>query len=147
MMLCAASEQCTPELRAKLAKWEINATDADRIMRRLVKERFVDDRRFARAYALDKMRFSGWGRYKIMSGMIAKRLPREVISHGIEAIDPGEYARKAEAVMRAKARGIREGNTYEGRTRLFRFAASRGFETDLAARIIRSKNLWEDEIF
>lgn len=143
--LCARSEQCSPELRKKLAGWMINAADSERIMESLVKHRFVDDARFARAYTADKLRFSGWGRYKIMRGLMAKRLGRDIIETALATINMEEYTSVARRVLIVKARSIKEGNTYEGRTKLFRFGASRGFETEMIARLIRAENLWEPE--
>ena len=130
-------------MRKKLIAWQIPSTDAERILDSLVDDRFVDDRRFARAFAADKMRFSGWGRYKIMRGLMAKRIDRATIDQALDALDVDEYASTARRVLISKARAIAEGNTYEGRTKLFRFGASRGFETDLIARLIRAENLWE----
>lgn len=140
--LCARSEQCSPDLRKKLSGWTITSADADRIMESLVKHRFVDDARFARAYTADKLRFSGWGRYKIMRGLMTKRLGREIIETALATIDMEEYTSVARRVLIVKARAIKEGNTYEGRTKLFRFGASRGFETELIARLIRTEDLW-----
>ncbi len=142
--LCARSEQCSDDMRRKLANWMIPAPDADKIIARLKKERFIDDARFARAYARDKLLYSGWGQYKIMKGLMMKRIPRDLIDDAIDTLDPNEITETAERVLRSKARSIKEGNTYEGRTKLFRFGASRGFDTKLLSNLIRHHNLWAE---
>ena len=141
--LCARSEQCSADLRRKLNNWLITPDKADKIMTSLVKGRFVDDRRFARAYAHDKLLYSGWGEYKISRGLYMKRIPRDIIEEAIAALEPEEIESVARRVLRSKARSIKEGNSYEGRTKLFRHGASRGFSASLIASIIRSENLWE----
>ena len=143
--LCSRSEQSTADVLKKMAAWLLPPDARRDILRRLYDDRFVDDRRFARAYARDKMLFSGWGRYKIRLGLVKKRIPRDLADEALASLDPKEYEETALRVLRAKARGIREGNTYEGRTKLFRSAAQRGFETDLLSRLIRTAPIWESE--
>lgn len=144
-LLCSRSEQCSGDLMKKLVAWQVPSREASEIMRRLREGRFVDDGRFARAYARDKMLFSGWGRYKIMRGLMVKRVEHQLIEEAIGELDAGEYEATALRVLRAKARTIKEGNTYEGRTKLFRAGASRGFETELLSRLIRKGDIWEPE--
>lgn len=143
--LCAASEQCTADIVRKLSAWMVADVDARAIIRFLHDNAFVDDDRFARAYTHDKVRFARWGRYKIIRGLMAKRLPRAVIDRAVATIDPEEYREVLLALLRAKAPTIAQGNTFEGRTRLFRFAASRGFETELIARMIKTEQIWPSE--
>lgn len=143
--LCARSEQCTFELRQKLSRWSIPPTEAAQIIEALVQRRYADDSRYASAYVRDKYRFARWGRRKIANGLYTKRIPREIIGQALDRdIDSDEYADILRDLLHAKARSITEGNTYAGRTRLFRFAASRGFETELIVKCIRSEaaSLW-----
>lgn len=135
--LCARCEQCTPDLRKKMATWGLSAADSDRVIRKLKEMNFVDDSRFARAYAHDKLIFSGWGRNKILQGLWAKRLSRADIDQSLDEIDDEEYESVVERVIRAKIRTSKEGiSTYEARLKILRFAMQRGFEARLASRII-----------
>ncbi len=74
----------------------------------------------------------------------AKRIDRDVVEAALEEIDDSSYRDVLVGLLKAKARLIAEGNTFEGRTKLFRFAASRGFESDLISQVIRSENLWPE---
>lgn len=135
--LCAKCEQCTPELRKKLASWGIFLSDADKIIRKLEEMRFVDDARFARAYAHDKLAYSGWGRNKIIQGLWAKRLDRECIDASMDDIDDEEYEDVCTRVIRSKIRLSKDGlSTYESKMKILRHAVQRGFEARLAGRII-----------
>lgn len=141
--LCSRSEQSSGEIRARLARWNISARATEEIMKELIGRRFVDDRRFATAFARDKLRFSGWGRRKIMLHLYKKRVDREIISEALEALDQQEYELTARRILLQKAATLDDADSYEGRTKLYRFAASRGFETDLIAAILRRKRLPE----
>lgn len=141
--LCARAEHCSSEIMSKLASWKIGAEDSVAIIETLMRDKFVDDGRFACAYATDKMRFGGWGRYKIVRGLMAKRICRQYIDDAIECLDSEEYKQVCRRVLITKAMSVKEGNTREGKTKLFRSGAARGFEPALVASLIRSENLWE----
>jgi len=135
--LCAKCEQCTYDLRRKMASWGLGASDIDRAIRRLEEMDFVDDARYARAYAHDKLVFSGWGRNKIIQGLWAKRISRDDMQQSLDNIDVEEYKFVAERVIRAKIRALKESiTTYEAKLKVLKFAVQRGFEARLASGII-----------
>ncbi len=137
--LCARSEQSTGEAARKLAGWGIAAQDAAKIIASLVQRRYIDDRRYCHAFVKDKFRFARWGKRKIYAALSIKRVDRTLISEALDEIDGDEYYASLCEIIAAKARSMTDADTYEGRTRLFRFAASRGFEPDLVARAIRAR--------
>ena len=63
--ICSKKEHCSWEIQEKLVKWEIPEKEIDRIMTFLHQHRFIDDARYAQAYAEDKFRFNHWGKQKI----------------------------------------------------------------------------------
>ncbi len=141
--LCSRSEHCTAELMTKLTAWCLTPSQAKTIVDSLKRDRFVDNSRFARAYAADKMRFGGWGKFKIIKGLMVKHIERDDIDAAIDSLDSDEYRATCRRVLIAKARAVKEGNTPQGRTKLLRHAASRGFEPSLVIQLIRAENLWE----
>lgn len=140
--LCAQSEQCSMDLRQKLYRWEISASDSEKILKHLTDLRFVDDARFAVAYCRDKCRFNHWGKIKIAYGLRSKHISSQHIQEALNAIDDDEYLQILENVVRVKAKSIKDVDTYEGRTKLFRYVASRGFEIDLISDIIKNRDRW-----
>lgn len=135
--LCDKCEQCSPDIIRKLTTWGISASDTAKIIDRLRQTRYLDDMRFARAYAHDKMAYSGWGRNKILQGLWAKRLGREYIEASCDELDEEEYNDIARRVIRSKVRTLPEGlSTYENRMKLMRFGVQRGFEARLISQII-----------
>lgn len=140
--LCAQSEQCSMDLRQKLYRWGIASSDGEKILRRLIVTRFVDDSRFAIAYCRDKYRFNKWGRAKIMYGLRSKQISSNDIKEALNSIDETEYKAILEGVIKSKARTIKDVDTYEGRTRLFRYAVSRGYESALITQVIKDRSRW-----
>lgn len=142
--LCSRSEHSEGELREKMWHWSLPTEQASIIIDRLREDKFVDDRRFASAYCRQKLYFSHWGKKKIALSLAAKRVDRAIISETLAEIDSVDYQDILLATMRTRARQIKEGNTYEGRTRLYRAMLSRGFESQLIGMMIRNpeSGLW-----
>ena len=127
--LCERCEQCTPDLREKMTRWGVNPSDSRKVIEELERLRFVDDERFARAYAHDKVCFSGWGRYKVIRGLIAKRLPRDIVDIAMDGIEEDEYISVLRRIIAAKIRILgNEAPSYEEKMKIIRHAMQRGFE-------------------
>lgn len=135
--MCARSEHCEYELREKLRGWNVTPSDADAILASMRKARFYDDERFAEAFVRDKLLYNRWGKRRISIGLRSKRIDSNIIEDSLATIDDDEYEDILRNLLKAKARTIKEGNTYEGRTKLYRFALARGFESSLISNLIR----------
>lgn len=136
--LCSRAEHSTGELTDRMHRWGISASDAEKIIVSLTRNRFVDDRRFAKAYVTDKIKFARWGKRKIYQGLRMKKIDSSIISETLAEIDDSLYISILESLLRAKIALCPELlESYEGRTRLFRFAASRGFEPQICSKILR----------
>ena len=129
-------------MRQKLYRWGLASNDIDEVITKLIESRFVDDARFAMAYCRDKYRFNKWGRRKIVYGLHMKQISTHNIQAAIQAIDEEEYIKILVELIKSKAKMIVDADTYEGRTRLYRFALSRGYESELVAKIIKDKSQW-----
>lgn len=141
---CAISEQCTYDLQQKLYRWNIAKPVADKIITRLVDNRFVDDQRYAMAYTREKYLFSKWGRHKIATGLYAKRIPKNIIDDSLDSIDNRQYALIAFKVIAGKLRMLpNDMPRFDKKQRLLRFGISRGYETSLIIKILESNRLWK----
>lgn len=138
--LCDRGEYCTGELREKMRKWGIAETDQTKIIRLLEDAGLVDDARFARAFAHTKAMTSHWGRVKIKLHLIKKKLDGAIIRDALDSIDLEEYVQTLRDVLAAKARTLgEEADTFEGRTKIFRYAVGKGYEPALVAQLIRNR--------
>lgn len=136
--MCDRCEQCTPDLLEKMNRWGVSSRDAQRVIEELEDMRYVDDHRFVRAYAHDKVCFSGWGRYKVVRGLMAKRLSRQLIDEAMEGVEEEEYEDVTRRVTAAKLRQMRtDAIDYETKVKVLRHVLQRGFEMDVARRALR----------
>ena len=125
---CSVSEQCLSDIETKLAKYDLTEEEKTRIVRHLVEEKYVDDRRYAEAFVRDKYRFNKWGRIKIAQGLRMKGIDKEPIDTAMEAIDEQEYIEILRDLIKSKRRSTKGKNDYEINGKLIRFATGRGFE-------------------
>ena len=125
---CSVSEQCLSDIEAKLSRYDLTEEERTRILRHLVEEKYVDDRRYAEAYVKDKYRFNKWGRIKIAQGLRMKGIDNETIKSAMEAIEEEEYQEILRDLIKAKRRSTRGASEYEINGKLIRFATGRGFE-------------------
>lgn len=133
--LCSRSEQAEHDIRMKLRGWGINDTDSDKIVSRLVEGRYLDEGRYARAFVRDKFRFGGWGRLKIAYALRQKHVSADVIDEAMNEIDPVDYEKTLEKLMKSKYRTVMSRDRIKAKTALMRFAVQRGFESDLIVRV------------
>lgn len=143
--LCARAEHCTSEMRRKLYDWGINRDDAEKIVSHLIRNRYVDDCRFARAYVKDKLIFGKWGRNKIKQGLIAKRITSEIIVDALDEIDEQQYMEILEHILNVKINSISDTDAYTRKMKLLRFAVSRGFEAGLVVELLNAGDLCQTD--
>ena len=136
--LCSGSEHCTSQIMEKLSLWNVSPQDAYDIMDYLVKEKYIDNSRFARAYCHDKFCYNHWGRIKIRQMLRHLRLGDEEIEEGMETIDEEDYLDAFNDVLRAKDRTLKDKDKYLRKAKLVRHLLSRGFETELAISAVDS---------
>lgn len=124
---CSRRECCSADVRAKALKaLEGDGARAAEVLDALVADGYVNDLRYATAYARDKAHLGGWGPVKIRFALAGKGIAREVIESALAEVDPDASAGKLESLLAAKARTL-EGDP-QARLKLIRFALSRGYE-------------------
>lgn len=139
---CARREYCRTDVRQKALKaLEGDVAGAETVVASLVADRFVDDLRYASAFAREKASLTGWGPVKISYALSAKGIDRDTIRQALEEIDGAAADRKMETVLRAKWKTLAEDP--EGKLKLLKFGLGRGYEynalQDLVKRIAKGE--------
>ena len=129
--LCAQAEHCEQEMRDKMKRWEIDETAQNRIIDRLVKERYIDNERYARAFVKDKIRYNKWGRRKVQQALWMKRIDNDIQQRVLDEIDDKEYLDVLRPLLKQKRKSTKAANDYELNQKLVRFALGRGFSFDI----------------
>ena len=133
MRMCARSERSSGDALRLMKRWGVSDEDAHKVLVRLQTERFIDDARYAEAFVRDKLNLSGWGAYKIKMALRTKGVSKDIIEEVVAPmIAETDMAERLEDIMRRRMRTLKYTSAYDAKTKLIRFAASRGYEIDEA---------------
>ena len=134
-MQCSKREYCSSDIfRKAMTAFEGDRAQAQRLLDSLLEDRFVDDLRYATAFAREKSRLSGWGPAKISYTLVGKGIPRSVVAEALKEIDESEADRKMRSVLETKYKTL-AGDPQE-KFKLLKFGLTRGYEYDKIAPVV-----------
>ena len=136
---CTLCERCINEVSAKLTAWGIPHDEQQKIIARLIEEKFIDEERYCRAFVNDKVKFNRWGRIKITAALREKHLPQEHIKEALENIDEESYLQALKETIDIKRRELKGKDDFATQQKIIRHAASRGYEPALILSTIKYK--------
>ncbi len=134
--LCSRSEKCVSDIRKKLADWEVPAAEAPEIIASLQAGGFVDEQRYAKAFARDKSRLARWGLLKISNALKNKQINDAVIKTALEEIDPSTAHDNLVHLLRQKKQSLKPAPPEAQKVKLLRFALSRGYSYEEARGVV-----------
>ena len=145
--LCARAEHSSGEMLEKMRRWQLPDDARERVLDRLIDEKFVDDERFARLFVREKIRFDRWGRRKIEQALYAKGVDQDISAAVLDEVDDEEWTEALRPLLASKRRTVKGANDYERNGKLIRFAMSRGFGMDIIRRCMDVSDNDEEDIF
>ena len=135
--LCSRREYCVADVLKKATDGlEGDRAAAQEVVDVLVKEKYVDDLRYASAFARDKSAIQGWGEVKIRYMLSAKGVPRDVIDKALEEIDQDKADSRLEKLLQNKLKSLKDDP--QCRLKLLRFALGRGYSYDEVNDVVNS---------
>ena len=131
MALCSRREYCITDIRSNLESWEIDDNGIILIINSLIGDNFINEDRFAAAFVKDKFNYNRWGKVKITAHLRSKKIPSQVITEALEAIDDETYLKVIKDLIAVHRRSVRARNNYELKAKLLRYGLSKGFESSI----------------
>ncbi len=127
--LCARREYSSSDIYKKALKLsEDNRELADEVLVYLHDNKFVDDERYALAYAREKALISAWGKKKIAYYLSHKGIERDIIDSALSQIDSSKSEKLFLKLLSNKYRSVSKYKDWK--QRLLRFSISRGYSYD-----------------
>lgn len=133
---CSRAERCESDVRKKLVAWELEDSVVKRIIERLKKEKFLDDARFCRSFVNDKLKFNKWGKTKIVFELKKRNISASIYNPILEELSGDQFEEQLIHILSVKAKSVKGKTEYERKTKLIRFALSRGFSMDMTIRCV-----------
>lgn len=134
--LCSRQEKCTADIQKKTRQWGLSATDTEEVVQQLREEGYINDERYARAFARDKFRFNKWGRIRIEYELRMRRIPTGVIQQALAEIDETGYTEMIKSEITKKQESLKKETGIQKKAKIIRFAEQRGYEQDLIREIL-----------
>jgi len=138
---CAYQERSQQEVRDKIYEWGLWPDAVENIISQLIGDNFLNEERFAKAYAQGKFRQKGWGKIKIKQGLKLKKVPEVLIKKALLMIPDDDYLKTLEDTIAKKDRTLSEKNPLKRRFKIQQHAFSRGFENDLILFVLKASDL------
>lgn len=130
MRLCSRAERSSGDALRLMHTWGVEESARRGVLRRLIDDRYIDDRRYAEAYTREKSQLSGWGTRKIALHLKQKGIAQPIIDDVLATLDSAQCSEQLARKLRRKLPSVRSKSVYELRQKLLRYALSLGFDGD-----------------
>ncbi|MBX2817259.1 MAG: RecX family transcriptional regulator [Saprospiraceae bacterium] len=128
---CAYQERCQKEVRSKLIALKVYGDDLEEIMAELISSGFLNEGRFAEAYARGKFKNNKWGMQKIRRELKWRNISAYDIDHALASIPEDVYHACLRKLLRAKYQSLRIDDPWQKKQRTVRYAQNKGYELPL----------------
>ena len=133
---CSRSERCIWDVCRKMDEWEIPVDRKNQIIQQLLKEKFLDEERYCKAFVHDKTKYNRWGINKIRFELKKKQIPETLIREALKNLDPEETCERLRLLIEQKKKSVKGKNEWDIRQKLLRFATSRGFSQEEIEKVL-----------
>ncbi len=134
---CAYQERTQQEVRSKLYEYGIKTDEVEVIISKLILENFLNEERFAKAFAGGKFRVKKWGRNRIIRELEMRDLSPYCIKSALKEIPEEDYVETIHQIINKKSTEILAKNLYQKNYKIAQYLISRGFESDLVWDILK----------
>lgn len=133
---CAYQERCQQEVRDKIYSWGLHANEVENVIAELISKNFLNEERFAKAYAGGKFRIKKWGRVKIRLELKRRKLSEYCIKKGLAEINEEDYRETLKKMADEKMKATKEKDQLKKKYKVMSYLISKGYENDLVREMI-----------
>ncbi len=137
---CAYQERTQQEVRDRLNDWDIYGDDAEEVIAELITQNYLNEERFAKAFAGGKFRVKGWGKRKIQQHLKQRGITGYNLNQAMNEIAPADYRETLTALLDKKRASLRDDNPLIIKQKLVRYAMSKGYESDLIFSVLGAED-------
>ncbi len=134
---CAYQERCHEEVKEKLAEWGVYDNDSGEILLKLIEQNYLNEERFAQAFAGGKFRVKKWGRIKITLELKARKISDYCIRSAMKEILEDDYLKTITQLAEEKYISVKDKNPLIKKNKTATFLMGKGFEGDLVWNVLR----------
>lgn len=136
--ICSRREYCNADIREKLRRYLLPEEAVEEIISSLKSNRYLDDSRYAAAFARDKASLAGWGTKKIEYALRGKGVSADVIKGALQEVDSFKATERMEEVVLRKWKSLsREEDMEKRRIKTIKFGMGRGYSYEELSAFVR----------
>jgi regulatory protein len=137
---CGYQERCHYEVKQKLYELGVRKTDHDELTASLIEDNYLNEERFALAFARGRFRMKQWGRVKIKYELKQKQVSEYCIKKALNEIPEEEYMDILQKLAKEKYDSLKNEQYLVRKKKTVDFLLQRGYEWELVREVIKDKN-------
>lgn len=127
---CAYQERSQFETYKKIICYNAEPTMANQIIAKLIEENYLNEERFALAFASGKFKIKQWGKLKIKLELKLHKVNDYLINKALNQINDSDYIETFTKLTEKKLRTTKEKDLRIKYYKTMQYLMSRGFEAD-----------------
>tara|TARA_B100001287_G_scaffold226866_1_gene196706 strand:- start:29551 stop:30015 length:465 start_codon:yes stop_codon:yes gene_type:complete len=135
---CSRKEITTNEALKFAIKFKLKLIEKNRLINELKKSKFIDHKRYAKAFVNDRFQFYKWGKLKIKYQLIQKGIEEHLIELALNDIDNKEYYNLITQEAKKKYATLEKEDDYNTKQKLCKYLNQKGFEGELVFEVVDS---------
>ncbi|HWC53437.1 MAG TPA: regulatory protein RecX [Chitinophagaceae bacterium] len=133
---CGYQERCHSEVREKLFQLGVRRSEHDEIMAALIEENYLNEERFASAFASGKFRMNEWGRVKIKAALKQKQISDYCINKALKQIEEKEYLQLLKKLAEKRYASLKNEQYLIRKRKTMDYLLQKGFEWELVKETV-----------
>lgn len=127
---CSYQERCHLEVVDKLKQLGMTKPEVDDVVVHLIQNDFLNEERFARAFARGKHRIKSWGKIRIVNELKQRHISAPNIKYALTEISEEEYEDTLDKVAERHWITIRETNAQKKKKKFCDYLLRKGWESN-----------------
>ena len=135
---CAYQERSHAEVKKKLYGFGLYKNEVEILLSRLIEENYLNEERFAIAFAGGKFRIKQWGKTKIKYELKMRQISDYNIKKALSQIEEEDYLKTLQKLAAEKLATLKsEKNIFIRKSKLQNYLVGKGYEFNLIGEIVR----------
>ena len=135
---CAYQERSHAEVKKKLYGFGLYKNEVELLMSQLIEENYLNEERFAFAFAGGKFRIKQWGKTKIKYELKLRQVSEYSIKKALAQIEEEDYLKSLHKIAAEKLSTLKsETNIFAKKSKLQNYLVGKGFEFNLIGEILK----------
>jgi regulatory protein len=134
---CAYQERAHAEVKQKLYGYGLYKNEVEQLLSQLIEENYLNEERFAIAFAGGKFRIKQWGKTKIKYELAQKQVSAYCIKKALDSILDEDYEKTLAKLAAEKLKTLQgETNIFSKKSKLQNYLVGKGYEFDLVGKLV-----------